>query len=461
MKNIYYHLPITLQHIACSIEGYRINKRRFDKKYYEILQEVENRYSFNNDDMISFRNKRLQMFVKYAADYVPFYRELFRKEKINSEEIKTIEDLNKIPIIEKNIIKSQWHKFLSDKYSNRNYRISKTSGTTGSGFKVANSRDASRESWAIISRFRKWHGILEGTWSAHIGGRQVVHSQQNKPPYWRYNWPGKQILFSGYHMREETIGNYVNEINKQKIQWIHGYPSLISLVARYVIDHGIQFNHKILWVTTGSENLLPHQIHLIKNAFQIHPIQQYGLTELVAHFSECENGMLHVDEDFSAVEFIPVESGEGFKIIGTNLSNLAMPLIRYDTGDIATLGNNCSCGRPGRVVYQVDGREEDYIILKDGTRHGRTASIFKYMHNIKEAQLYQKVPGIVSVRIVPSPRFSKNDERLLIYKFAERFRDQLNIVIDYKTNLERTKNGKLRFVISDVINGKIKNTSLK
>jgi phenylacetate-CoA ligase len=461
MNRLYYKLPIVLQNIACSIEGKKLKRKRFDKNYIRILQDVERRYSWNHDEMIRFRNYRLQKYISYAALHVPYYKDLFVAQKINCEDIKDIDDLKILPVLTKENIQDKWTFLLSENIAEHNYHISQTSGTTGAGLRIATTRDASQEVWAVIERFRKWHGLKPETWSAHFGGRQVVHSQQTKPPYWRYNWPGKQILFSGYHMREETIGYYVNEINKQKIQWIHGYPSLISLVARYVIDHGIQFNHKILWVTTGSENLLPHQIQLIKNAFQIHPIQQYGLTELVAHFSECENGMLHVDEDFSAVEFVPVESGEGFKIIGTNLSNLAMPLIRYDTGDIATLGNNCSCGRPGRVVYQVDGREEDYIILKDGTRHGRTASIFKYMHNIKEAQLYQKEPGIVSVRIVPSPRFSKNDERLLIDKFTERFRDQLNIVIDYKANIDRTKNGKLRFVISDVINGNIKNTSLK
>ena len=93
------------------------------------------------------------------------------------------------------------------------------------------------------------------------------------------------------------------------------------------------------------------------------PLQHYGMAEAVANISECEHDQLHVDEDCAAVEFIPNSDGPGYKIIGTNFTNLATPLLRYDVQDLVTLTNvTCSCGRPGRVVASVDGRAEDYII---------------------------------------------------------------------------------------------------
>ena len=455
MYRLYYSLPVSLQHIACSIEGYRLRKRRFNKQFRDILQDVEERYKLYQINMAVFRDKRLKEFVRHAAETVPYYKQYFQEQSIDPKNICSIEDLKILPVIEKSDIQNNEENFISNAITNKHYHISRTSGTTGAGLKVFISDAASREAWAVITRFRKWHGLHYETWSAHFGGREVIHSSQNKPPFWRYNIPGRQILFSGYHLSEKTIPFYVEELIKRKIRWIHGYPSLISLIAQYAIDNNINMEDSVRWVTVGSENLLPMQIKNIKEAFGVSPIQQYGLTELVAHFSQCETGNLHVDEDFAAVEFLPTSDEGVYKIIGTNFNNMAMPLLRYDTKDTAILHDYCSCGRPGRVVRKIDGREEDYITLNDGTRHGRTASIFKYMSNIKEAQIYQKKPGYLTVRIVPSDKYTMEDERYLEKKLNERFNGKLQYDFTYMKNLERTDNGKLRFVISEVVNGKI------
>jgi phenylacetate-CoA ligase len=455
MKNLYYKLPIFAQHMACSIEGARLKKRRFTKEFKNKQSDINNRYSYDHDEMIRIRDNRLCSFINYAARYVPYYKNIFQREKIHPDDIRSINDLKLLPIITKGDVKNNWNLFLPENINEVNYHISRTSGTTGSGLKVAITRDASQEVWAVILRFRKWHGLCSDVWSAHFGGREVVAKQQDYQPYWRYNIPGKQILFSGYHMNERSLEDYIKEIKKRKIEWIHGYPSLIALLANYIVDHNIKMDNIVKWITTGSENLLPHQRNIIRSAFNVNPRQQYGLTELVAHFSECEFGRLHVDEDFSAVEFIRNDEDNSYKIIGTNFSNLAMPLIRYETNDMAILANQCDCGRPGRVVDKIDGRHEDYIVLKDGTRHGRIAGIFKFMENIKEAQIYQKEPGKVIIKIVPSSSYSKKDDDILKENLKQRYQGKLDIIFEYKEMIERTQNGKLRFVISEITNGKI------
>ena len=97
-----------------------------------------------------------------------------------------------------------------------------------------------------------------------------------------------------------------------------------------------------------------------------------GLAEAVANISECERGRLHVDEDFAAVEFVPEQTGRRHRIVGCNFTNLATPLLRYDTGDLAVLDDDgCDCGRPGRVVASVDGRQED---LSNSVRTWRRTS---------------------------------------------------------------------------------------
>ena len=103
-----------------------------------------------------------------------------------------------------------------------------------------------------------------------------------------------------------------------------------------MLANGIKLDIK--YVTIGSENLYDHQKDLILKAFNTIAYQHYGLTEGVANISQKKDGNLYVDEDFSVVEFIP-KSELSYSIIGTSLSNWAMPLIRYDTGDQAVIKN--------------------------------------------------------------------------------------------------------------------------
>ena len=204
-------------------------------------------------------------------------------------------------------------------------------------------------------------------------------------------------------------------------------------------------------MTTGAENLLPQQAQLIEKAFGVRPRQHYGMAEAVANISECEQGNLHVDEDFAAVEFLPNPSGDGCRVIGTNFTNPAVPLVRYDVQDLVSpKDETCSCGRPGRLVERVDGRLEDYVILKNEARIGRLDHIFKDLVNIREAQILQRRRGELIVRIVRGDRYGEADERSLREELWKRLGNEADVRFDYVEKLERSRSGKLRFVISEL-----------
>jgi len=257
-------------------------------------------------------------------------------------------------------------------------------------------------------------------------------------------------------MNSENLALYVAELRRRRPPWLHGYPSLLSLLAAYLLEQNIDLEYKVRWITTGAENLLPQQADLIMHAFGQRPRQHYGMAEAVANISECEFGALHVDEDFAAVEFIPSSAGPDCKIIGTNFTNLATPLLRYDVQDIATLSNNrCACGRTGRIVESLDGRLDDYVILRNGAYVGRMDHIFKDLVNIREAQIVQNEPGVVLLRIVPRASYTAVDEELLRKETTKRLGAETTIFIEYVENLPRSSTGKLRFVESKLLQGKL------
>jgi len=175
------------------------------------------------------------------------------------------------------------------------------------------------------------------------------------------------------------------------------------------------------------------------------------MTEGVANISECERMRFHVDEDFAATEFIPSGDGQTCRVVGTNLSNPATPLVRYDVGDMVTLWpEGCSCGRPGRVICRLDGRIEDYVTLSDGTKVGRMDHIFKDMGQIREAQIFQDTPGVLVYRIVRRCGYSQSDEEQLLVETRRRIGRKADVRIQYVESLPKTNNGKLRFVTSTI-----------
>ncbi len=134
--------------------------------------------------------------------------------------------------------------------------------------------------------------------------------------------------------------------------------------------------------------------------------------------------------------------------------------MRYDTGDIVTLSEErCGCGRPGRVVERIDGRQEDYVILRDGTRVGRMDHIFKDMVRVREAQVYQARPGEIVYRIVRGEGYGPDDERRLLAETALRLGEQVSVQIEYVNRIERSQSGKLRFVVSEIPEARVEQRS--
>lgn len=438
---IYNALPVWAQNCACYYEGRKIVKTRYGNYFWEKLSEYEERSSWSYERKCEYRDSQLGKLILHAYKTVPYYKRIIDESGKDPSSFNYIDDLKKLPILTKDNIKKEPMNFISSEYVDKKLVTSHTSGTTGNGFVFKVTQEALCEQWAVWWRYRRILGISFDDVCALFGGRSIVPIKQKKPPYYRYNRPCKQLYFSTYHMNEDSLKYYIDSIKKNDINWIHGYPSAINILADYMIQNGIKA--EIEFVTTGAENLLESQKDKMIRAFGNEPYQHYGLSEGTANFSENKEHIMMVDEDYAAVEFL--DNGNGAKaIIGTNLTNFAMPFIRYNTGDICETKELDE----GRIVTAIDGRKEDYLVLADGTKIGRLDHIFKDMVNVKEAQFVQRQPGEVKLRIVRGANFNDDDEKILKQEIFSRLKG-IDLNIDYVDKIERTKSGKFRFVISE------------
>jgi phenylacetate-CoA ligase len=453
---VYDRLPVPLQHLAISAAGWRIQRTRFNAAFDRLLRELEERGRWDDERIAAYRDRRIGDVVAHAVRTVPYYRRLFAELSAAPEDVRSLDDLSRLPVLTKDDVRTAGDDLLSEDVPATARVILHTSGTTGAGLQFASTTPAVREQWAVWWRYWGWHGIRPGTWCALFAGHPIVPTERDRPPFSRVNRPRRQLMFSGYHMSPDNLPHYVEELRHRRPPWLHGYPSLLALLASHVVETGSELGFPVRWVTTGAENLLPHQIDLIERAFGVPPRQHYGNAEAAANLSQCEQGRLHVDEDFAAVEFVRDDPSAPSRLIGTNLSNPAMPLLRYEMGDVAVLfDGECGCGRPGRVVERVDGRLEDYVIRRNGARVGRLDHLFKDMVHVREAQIRQSRPGEMTIRLVRVPGYGEADENQLLHEVRMRLGEDMEVAFEYVDSIERSSTGKLRLVVSDVHEGAI------
>jgi len=447
-------LPIWSQNLLVSSWGFYVKKSRYNKHFWKLLRELEERLSWSENDIREFQNEKLREVIKHCYHTVPYYKDVFNSLKLRPDDFKIIEDLHKLPIINRSILTNNMNKFFSNVVPKRLWKNVRSGGTTGLPLCAHVTHDCLKRLYATWWRYRRQHGINLNTLCGLWAQTPIVHPKQKDPPYWRFNRPGHEIRLSISHLNPATFRIYLEELEKYQVQWIHGHPSMVSLLADYMIRFNTSIK-SVQWITTGAENLMAHQNEKIYKAFGMIPTQHYGNTEAIAIFSQCKDGSIHVDEDFSIVEFLPhqnTEKDEQYRVVGTSLWNPAMPLLRYDIADLVTLSKKrCSCGRWGRIINSIDGRGDDSVICNDGTRITGFNWVFSLSRNIEMAQIYQKDRGSITVRIVRSAGYNRNDEKRILRGLRKRFsEDQMQVKITYVYKIERTARGKHRMVVSEL-----------
>ena len=443
---IYNAMPVFLQNVACRHEGKRLAKLRYGGDFESRLKDYNSRAICSRDELLGIRDQKLRKMVRFCYDEVPYYKDMFNEAGIDPASIKTADDLTALPILDKQVVRENIDKLKPKNLSRIPHIMEHTSGSTGSSLIFPQSIENIRDLWAAFWRFWNRIGIKYGTLYADFGSRMIVPPGQQKPPFWRECQPLFQIKFSAFHGNDENYMAYYKAINDYGLTWIHGYPSCIMPFASFVVQKGLTFNKPIVAVTASAENLYDYQRAIIKQAFGVEPHALYSLTEATACICEDADHDYIVDEDYSVVEFI--EGGDYSRLIGTNLTNYAFPLLRYDTGDLVVPGSKLKNGR--RVIERIDGRTGELLTLPDGGKVGALSALFTESSTIKEAQIHQASDYSVEIKFVPLSEDYCEDITEAERRFRDRTKGMLPVSFKRVESIERTERGKLRYVISEV-----------
>jgi phenylacetate-CoA ligase len=456
-KFVYRHLPQGLRSLAATYYALRTYPTRHGPYFHEHLVHLKQNERLPDEELEKIQLRKLKALVAYAAERVPYYRSLFRERGIAPADIASLADLRRIPLLDKEAVRVNQSGLLAEGVRRGDLLCIHTSGTTGTPLDLYQTREFFQKEYAFWWFHRSWAGIHLGDRTATLAGHPVAPVDQEKPPFWIRNYRENQMLFSSYHLSPENLGYYCRALEAFGPKLIHGYPSSIYLVALHLNDNRMG-TVRPKGIFTSSETTLAHQREEIERAFGCRVYSYYGNAERAGYIGECEEGSMHAMSEHSIVEFLgedgePVGPGRQGVLVCTNIENTAMPLIRYVTGDVVVPlpeGQKCPCGRGGRLVESVLGRVEDYVVTPEGNYVGRLDHIFKGVHHVREAQIFQPSRERVVVRIVKEPAFGSEDEKALVANARERLGRTIDIAVDLVDRIERTRTGKFKFIVSDV-----------
>ncbi len=418
---------------------YLLRSKPFISKY---IREIDGLYKMTPDELWE-RNERcfIEIFRR-AYSKSPFYNQLYVQAGISIDDIQTIKDIKKLPIVTKEMVKKHEDEILTcPKWKLiRNH----TNGTTGTSLNVWESWESIWRAWSSIYCYRKRYGFVYGN-DVMVSLRG--HLRRNDTVMWLPL--SKHLYLSSYNLKAENTLLYHQAIIKKRPKAIEGYPSSLYAFACLLEEKELSLDIPLCF--TSSENLLCFQRRKIEQVFHTEIFDLYGMTERTIQLIECRDHHGYYESPgFSINEYLP----EG--TFTTSLINDSFPLIRYQIHDMFLLDNKnmASDGKNNEIrIKEILGRDNNVIIGNDGIIYGNASLtiITKGIKNIKNAQFVQFPDNHVELNIIPfAEELSEEDNKRLLEMVDSKIglnNIDIRIQVVREDQIIYSPNGKFSFVV--------------
>lgn len=407
-----------------------------------------------------YRDKRLRKIVRYAYDFVPFYHKLFKEAKINPNEIKTANDLEKLPIVEKSEFRKQNPKKISSReYNLSSLKVVRTSGSSGTPFHLylTANEDAWRKAIYMRANISCGHKPRD-RWLV----MSSPHHFHDTTDLQRKLGIFAQTCISLFESTEKKI-DLISKINPDVLD---GYSQSLLLLSKEVERQDIKtINPRIMF---GNAELISAESQkYMEKVFGAPYYDQYGAAEVDRSAWQCpEKQGYHMDIDSVITEFVDkkgnqVTNGETGEMAFTSLFNFAMPLIRYKIGDAGAASEElCSCWRSLPLMKVVEGRKDSFLKLP-GNRivspmvFNFALSTFEYYADINQYFVRQKKIDYFEVKLKMNLG-TLNETKIAsafknhIQKFFDIPEDEIEFNVSFVNEIPLPPTGKFLSVTSDL-----------
>lgn len=453
---VYDHSPVFWQDFMCTVAGYRKVRQRYDHRFDERRAFFRQAGHWSRAEAEAYQLERLQRLARHAYTRVPYYRALFQQHRLHPDEIRTLADWARIPLLTKDDVRRAGTALIAEPLTPRDLVQSHSGGSTGMPLTCHHSRAALADVYACFWEYHR-PGVEPTDPYATFQGMPLIPPRQQGGPYWRRNRAMHQRLYSIYHLSEETIGAYLQDLDRYRPTYLAGYANSLYLLAQLARERGLTPRHAPRAIFSTSEQLFPHYRQTIAEVFRTRVWDAYSQDETCGSISEYECGFYHYDRAYGYMEFIDLESTGPHRlaeIVCTGLLNDSWPLLRYRPGDIVEYEDAVACprcGRSGPIIHAIRGRTGDVIVLPSGRRVPHISLIVKNLHGVRLLQLVQRARDQVRIRYVPSENFQDpQDEQQMLAAFEQAFNEPLHWTVERVADIPLTRGGKFLSIVSEL-----------
>jgi len=436
-----------------------------DERIISNLKLLNETQWWHYSELEKFQLRRLKKLLQHANDNVPFYHRMFKKLNFKSDELTNVNELKRLPILTKEIIRENFNDLCARNYPKENLISSATSGSTGIPMKFFIDRKWKACNMAATYRAWSWSGYELGDKMAYIWGAIQDLKDQNKIINKIRNCTYRIIKLNAFDLTQENMHDYIKILRKYKPKIINSYASAMFVMAQYMEKKGIE-DIKPEAILTTADMLFDYRRKTIERVFGCKVFDYYSGRDTTLQAAECpEHIGYHLSIENAVIEFLReneyVTSGETGKIIITDLCNYAMPFIRYEIGDLGVPSDeSCPCGRKLPLMKSLKGRILDIIVTPEGKM--LTGEFFPGIFafcNIKgfeEYQIIQKRKDLLLIKLIKGKNFQETELYFFINIIKKNVGDQMNIEVQFVNKIEPTISGKRRHVVSEIQGSDIK-----
>ena len=414
------------------------------RNYYNFYKST---LGWSKEELAVYRTKKLKKLVNHAYQNVPYYKSKFDDIGFTPDDIQRVDDIQKLPILERTDIQNNTDQLKSKNYKNKVFAGS-SSGTTGIPIKYYQDIDSYSAGLAAIYLLRSMSGWRVGMRGIHIWGNIASVEKWKRIPSRLKRILLNQKYISSILLNDVNIvPEVIRTIQKFKPVFLDGYTNAIYEIAIFLKNHHLSIP-SIKYIFTTAENLEPHQKKLIEE--YLAPVQDdYGFSEINSIASMLiKSDKYVIFEPHVIVECFQSDDKKMKDVIVTDLDNYYMPFIRYRVGDLIDDVYTTDKNEPTKYSYfkNIYGRSSDVIILENGEKI--------YPVNIFGGTLYRKFTNITQHKVCWNGKklkfifssngdLNKNELRRLIQASLKEYR--IDFHIEYTDRILPSKNGKYTY----------------
>ena len=407
----------------------------------------------------SYQDERLRRTVRHAARHVPYYRRLFVERGLRVEDIDSADDLYHLPRLSRESIREGGALFHADNKERYRPTLARTSGSSGLALECYLDRESNALEFVHYWRHWGWAGYRLGQRFAELASIHFLRHPQPDGRIFDLQRAYGRLLLNSMRLTHANVAEYGALLARFRPLYLKGLPSALYHLATLLAAAKVAIA-PLRAVFSSGENVTPGMRVAIESAFQCPLLDCYGHMERTACIAQCPEGSYHVLSDYGVLELADRRpSGQpGIELataVGTTLYNRAMPLLRYETGDLIEVFQHpasCRCGRSFPVVRGVGGRTAAAIVTPDGRVVSALFALPSVVPGVAFLQFVQPRPDRLEVKVVRTEAFNSGCDSTLRRCLSEALGPSMEVRIHYVSldEIDQEPSGKRPVVISEV-----------